>query len=279
MTKLHKLVAASAFVFAASASQAAVVERWDFSVDLNWVPGAAVFNQNTTTASQRGKTNASAGSLTEIWWGSGAESYISGGKKKAVDYHTLDADPANARSGLEIGTANATGTVTTGGGSVAANTFTHYNNAISSTFDSLQRTQMAVSVDLSSGSYVKTFSKTFDVYFKETPNVAGTCTLGACEDIFAISAADFSDTFTYDGVDYTFNFGSDSFKALSTLACQEVGITGACFGFATKENGITGVNFNFSVAASVPEPETYAMLLAGLGIMGLVARRRSDVRN
>ncbi|MDC8770498.1 PEP-CTERM sorting domain-containing protein [Paucibacter sp. hw8] len=29
------------------------------------------------------------------------------------------------------------------------------------------------------------------------------------------------------------------------------------------------------VAAAVPEPETYAMLLAGLGLMGLVARRRS----
>lgn len=31
---------------------------------------------------------------------------------------------------------------------------------------------------------------------------------------------------------------------------------------------------NVSVAAAVPEPETYAMLLAGLGLMGLVARRR-----
>jgi hypothetical protein len=27
-------------------------------------------------------------------------------------------------------------------------------------------------------------------------------------------------------------------------------------------------------AMAVPEPETYAMLLAGLGLMGLVARRR-----
>jgi hypothetical protein len=29
--------------------------------------------------------------------------------------------------------------------------------------------------------------------------------------------------------------------------------------------------------ASVPEPETYAMLLAGLGMMGFVARRRKSV--
>lgn len=31
--------------------------------------------------------------------------------------------------------------------------------------------------------------------------------------------------------------------------------------------------------APVPEPETYAMLLAGLGVMGFVARRRKNTRN
>lgn len=35
-----------------------------------------------------------------------------------------------------------------------------------------------------------------------------------------------------------------------------------------------GFNVNLSVAA-VPEPETYAMLLVGLGLMGTIARRRS----
>lgn len=33
-------------------------------------------------------------------------------------------------------------------------------------------------------------------------------------------------------------------------------------------------NVNVSVAAAVPEPETYAMLMAGLGILGAVVRRR-----
>jgi len=31
--------------------------------------------------------------------------------------------------------------------------------------------------------------------------------------------------------------------------------------------------------APVPEPETYAMLLAGLGVMGFVAKRRKNTRN
>jgi len=34
-------------------------------------------------------------------------------------------------------------------------------------------------------------------------------------------------------------------------------------------------NVNVSVAAAVPEPESYAMLLAGLGLMGVAARRRN----
>ena len=37
--------------------------------------------------------------------------------------------------------------------------------------------------------------------------------------------------------------------------------------------GVAYDHFNFNIAA-VPEPETYAMLLAGLGLMGTVARRR-----
>jgi hypothetical protein len=38
---------------------------------------------------------------------------------------------------------------------------------------------------------------------------------------------------------------------------------------------IPSYNGYVSIASSVPEPETYAMLLAGLGILGTVIRRRS----
>jgi hypothetical protein len=34
----------------------------------------------------------------------------------------------------------------------------------------------------------------------------------------------------------------------------------------------------YSSAAPVPEPETYAMMLAGLGLLGFVARRRKAAR-
>jgi hypothetical protein len=40
-------------------------------------------------------------------------------------------------------------------------------------------------------------------------------------------------------------------------------------------NGTAGAIYAGAVAA-IPEPETYAMLLAGLGLMGAVVRRRSN---
>jgi hypothetical protein len=41
-------------------------------------------------------------------------------------------------------------------------------------------------------------------------------------------------------------------------------------------NGGDGGIYSGAIAAAIPEPETYAMLLAGLGLMGAVVRRRSN---
>lgn len=47
------------------------------------------------------------------------------------------------------------------------------------------------------------------------------------------------------------------------------------FSAAGKADGIGG-NFGNVAVAAVPEPETYAMMLAGLGLVGAVARRRKQ---
>jgi len=61
---------------------------------------------------------------------------------------------------------------------------------------------------------------------------------------------------------YTFNFTTTG--GLQALVFSSVG-----------GDGYSGaVLDNVSVTAAVPEPETYAMMLAGLGLVGVIARRR-----
>jgi PEP-CTERM motif len=54
------------------------------------------------------------------------------------------------------------------------------------------------------------------------------------------------------------------------------------FSFRTKQVALNGNGFQYSgfaernVVTSVPEPETYAMMLAGLGLVGSIARRRKS---
>lgn len=44
--------------------------------------------------------------------------------------------------------------------------------------------------------------------------------------------------------------------------------------FASSTNALETDNHSYIAAAPIPEPETYAMLLAGLGMLGFAARRR-----
>jgi hypothetical protein len=44
--------------------------------------------------------------------------------------------------------------------------------------------------------------------------------------------------------------------------------------FVNIQHPASGVDRTIMITAAVPEPETYAMLLAGLGLIGTIARRR-----
>ncbi len=72
------------------------------------------------------------------------------------------------------------------------------------------------------------------------------------------------------------NQGSNSNDSLSLS--YDSAITGPAYITITgvTDGGNGGIYSGAIAAAPVPEPETYAMLLAGLGLMGAVVRRRSN---
>jgi len=269
---IRKLAAASVLALAASASQAALEDSWNYVLELNWVPGTAVFNTPTSLPGYPGGYTAEKYLLS---WGALNGKYKGSG---------VDPNGGANRSALEITTPSVSGKIDTNGSTVNANLFTHYNNPIWDVYPSLQKADLSVSIKLTSLDGFAKFemNQVFEVYFKETPNTGLQCAWGLCDDdIFAIVSIaptldDFTRTFTIDGYEYTLNYfeTTDHLKPLSTAACEAAGIKGrACYGFATPESMATAVQFGFSITA-VPEPETYAMLLAGLGIVGFVARQR-----
>ena len=78
------------------------------------------------------------------------------------------------------------------------------------------------------------------------------------------------------------NPGSDRFLATDTSTWQILGagITAASFSLPMMvhiqglEGNTLGLDSSIKVLSPVPEPSTYAMLLAGLGLLGFMARRR-----
>lgn len=273
MKKRAKLLVASILAFAASASQAQPIDTWEYTLELNWVTSATVFNSGTPTPGYLGGTT---NTSTLLSWG-----------ERNSDYKNVNPSHGDNRSALEISGTPATGTVGIDGKSVAANMFTHYNAPIYDLYPSLDMARLSVTVDLAlpGSSTLYTLHRDFDVYFIETPNTGKQCAWGLCDnDIFSIITVaptldNFTDSFVIGGYEYTFKYfeTSDFLKPLSGAACAEAGIKSglACYGFTTPEARTTQVTFGFSMTATpVPEPETYAMLLAGLGVMGIVARRR-----
>ena len=77
------------------------------------------------------------------------------------------------------------------------------------------------------------------------------------------------DHHSYEGTslttNYSFNFTTGSVAGAQLLTFSSVG----------GDNYSGAVLDNVSLTAAVPEPETYAMLLAGLGMVGFMARRKA----
>ncbi|MDR1425008.1 MAG: THxN family PEP-CTERM protein [Azoarcus sp.] len=224
-------------------------------------------------------------------WTSGSTKYIQNGREYISwgdpSYLQINDDETRVRSVIFSSSAN--GVYKYQSTTVAS--LIHHNDPISAADAHLRSTDMLLSIDILG----TTLTQKFDIYFSETLNDPGfglSCAAGTgakpCGDIFVVDWAgrNNSSNFSYSfdpilsgGYEYVVTLDDNNlFKALSSQACAAAGAAAGCVGFVTPEGGTTSWNFNVSVTATaitaVPEPETYAMLLAGLGIVGMVARRR-----
>ena len=81
-----------------------------------------------------------------------------------------------------------------------------------------------------------------------------------------------------DGLEYTIWSGAESmgtFAGNNTTWTQTLAAGDYVVKITGNANGSFGGTYGFAMSL-VPEPETYAMLLAGLGLVGFAARRRSS---
>jgi PEP-CTERM motif len=80
-------------------------------------------------------------------------------------------------------------------------------------------------------------------------------------------------SFTAAGLGFSVTNGDQSFSQyVQFVADANVDIKGLIFSNLPSQDAFEVANF--SVTAPVPEPETYALMLAGLGAVGFISRRR-----
>lgn len=101
-------------------------------------------------------------------------------------------------------------------------------------------------------------------------------TTGAATYLFSLAGPSFENVLAFNTVDKLYTV--DRYSGNSDLYSIDLTTQSATLIGATGLSSLGALAFvpNFEVTSPVPEPETYAMLLAGLGMLGFMARRRKQ---
>jgi len=274
-TLLKKTLFTALGVVAASTVHAAPITSWTVTVDTKF--------DTTTIQPTTGITTVSP---TERRWG-----------EPAVTNGT--------QSGLKITDTPSTKTVFTNGAAVPNVSITHFNQPIFA--PSLSSVTILSSLTLAPDALSGTQTIPFAINFLETTNDPGNgicadgtgrntgLNLNGCADIFVISRDALNFPFFFDDPDYnvddpttmlqrpyfiSFFEATSGLNPLPALACTAAGATAPCLGFRTAEEANTPFQFAARITTervSIPEPGALALMGLGIGLMGLLHRRRRSV--
>lgn len=306
-----------ALALVSTLAQASPITQWSFETDSNFIAP-------TTFETGGAGTTTQAASGDELSWGA------TGGNFQ-IDTGNINTN----RSALTVGT-GATGDDRLGGGPASGTinttiggspnillgqiglgtSFTHWNNPISSAFNTLLGGTIEDTLTLTpiagpeyfGGPLVNAPTLTFQFKFQETPNAGtgGVCAnglpvpTGGCPDLFGFNQTTLNNPFEYIdyGADDAVGGGDDFLRTyfasvfvldasgaafplaqLTVGECTALALNNDCFGFRTAEAGQTTAQFGFAVTTEpivIPEPGSIALL--GLALAGLGMTRRRAIR-
>ncbi len=250
-----------AAAMAAGTASADPIMNWDYTVSSSF----SVASGATTFSSASGCQNVAANAIS---WGIGSPGCADG--------------PGAGRSGIGITNSPTAGTMVTNGSAQMANTYTHTNNPVSSTYGTLTKATINATLGLrvaGSGMDYTYYDATYTVLFNESLNQEP-CLVDSptpCNDIWVLQGS-LNKSFTIGDDMYFFSFFAEpALTSLPENVCTATGASWPCLGFTTVEGGDNAVNFMLRITSQpvtieVPEPSSLALF--GAGLLGVAALRR-----
>lgn len=156
--------------------------------------------------------------------------------------------------------------VTSGPATFLLGTFTHFNRVINDTPTGILATaDLGLNIGIT-GASPAAFNQSWRFYHDETHN-ASPCagaSVSVCDDFVTFSSLNSSTEFMYDGNSY-------NFELLGFSTTLDGPLTSS---FQSPEGGDNDAFLYGRISTTVPEPSTYALMIAGLGALAIASRRR-----